>query len=124
MTQWLKRAKFWLVGGVIGALLLLIARVVWHVTLAALLVWLAETIERFGPATGTAISLVLMWHRAGKKQVNGLAARLKRQEEELDEVRAKLEHCEGARRLLLEQNLDLLQRGLNAFPPPGVDEGV
>lgn len=87
-------------------------------------VLILDYLERLSPILGMATSLILMWRRAGKKQVNGLAARLGRQEAELADVRAKLENCEGARQLLLVQNLDLLQRGLKAFPPPGVDEGV
>lgn len=100
--HWLTRVKLWLVGGVvIGALLLTIVGVVWHTSVAISLLWLAETIERFGPAAGTATSVILMWRRAGKKQVNGLAAQMAR-------LQTRLEACEDARAALLVENYILL----------------
>lgn len=77
--------------------------------------------ERAAPILGTLVSLILMWRRAGKKQVNGIAAKVKAQALEIDELRRKHQHCEEARASLLEQNMRLLQEGLHRFPPPGVD---
>lgn len=119
--EWLRRAKFWLIGGVIGALGLLIARVAWHANVAHHLLWLAETIERYGPAAGTVLSLILMWRRAGKKQVNGLAKKLEIQGKELADVRVALGFCEEARAVLLVENYLLLRASVGPppDPPPG-----
>lgn len=78
-----------------------------------------EVVERLLPIIGTVVSIVLMWRRAGKRQVNTLAERVRKQEIELSNVRFALKSCEEARATLLEQNIDLLARGLRQFPPPG-----
>lgn len=78
-----------------------------------------DWLERLGPVLGTFLSFVLMFRRAGKRQVNDLAGQVKRQKAELDGLKEAHRRCEEARSLLLEQNLRLLQRGLDAFPPPG-----
>lgn len=73
------------------------------------------------PLAGTILSLVLMWRRAGKKQVNGLAAKLEQQGRELADVRVALSRCEEARAALLVENYLLLRGGGSRAAEPPTD---